>query len=202
MAVCSHGTYKHIPGDFPEYGPPQTEYVGTTADGTGSVFRVGAPVYPVVAFYINGAGQENYTFQLQGTSLSPATLLWREQSDFNCRGTLDVKTDPANPSFTLYAAEPSATAFAMSSATPGMSPSSSAISTSVSCQTDVGTLHAAVDAYIADHNGLGSLQTGEMIGRDLETLVSAGYLRTDQVSCSSITLTGPDASGQITITGR
>lgn len=112
-AICNHGTYRHIPGDFPEYGPPQTVYVGTMPDGIGSVYRVEAPAQSVTAFYVNGAGQLNYIFQLQGHSMDPARLLWREESDANCRGTLTVKTDPANSEFTLYAAEPSDAAFAM-----------------------------------------------------------------------------------------
>ena len=112
-AICNHGTYRHIPGDFPEYGPPQTLYVGTTPDGIGSVYRVEAPAPSVTAFYVNGAGQLNYIFQLQGDSMDPARMLWREESDANCRGTLTVKTDPADSAFTLYAAEPSDAAFAM-----------------------------------------------------------------------------------------
>ncbi|HEV2218430.1 MAG TPA: hypothetical protein VGV88_12770 [Candidatus Dormibacteraeota bacterium] len=112
-AICNHGTYRHIPGDFPEYGPPQTLYVGTTPDGIGSVYRVEAPAPSVTEFYVNGGGQLNYVFQLQGDLIDPARLLWREDSDANCRGTLTVKTDPANSAFTLYAAEPSDAAFAM-----------------------------------------------------------------------------------------
>lgn len=112
-AICNHGTYRHIPGDFPEYGPPQTVYVGTMPDGIGSVYRVEAPAPWVTAFYVNGAGQLNYVFQLQGELMDPARLLWREGSDANCRGTLTVKTDPADSTFTLYAAEPSDAAFAM-----------------------------------------------------------------------------------------
>lgn len=112
-AICNHGTYRHIPGDFPEYGPPETLYVGTMPDGIGSVYRVEAPAPSVTAFYVNGAGQLNFIFQLQGNLMDPARLLWREQSDANCRGTLTVQTDPANSAFTLYAAEPSDAAFAM-----------------------------------------------------------------------------------------
>lgn len=112
-AICNHGAYRHIPGDFPEYGPPQTVYVGAMPDGIGSVYRVEAPAPSVTAFYVTGAGQLNYVFQLQGDSTDPARLLWREQSDANCRGTLEVMTDPADSAFTLYAAEPSDAAFAM-----------------------------------------------------------------------------------------
>lgn len=110
-AICNRGTYRHIPGDFPEYGPPQTLYVGSTPDGIGSVYRVEAPAAYVTAFYVNGGGQLNYVFVLQGDSVDPASLLWREQSDFDCRGTLTVETDPADQFFTLYAAEPADAAF-------------------------------------------------------------------------------------------
>jgi len=53
-AICNRGTYLHIPGDFPEYGPPQTLYVGTTPDGHGSVFRVEAPAASVTYFLRRG----------------------------------------------------------------------------------------------------------------------------------------------------
>jgi hypothetical protein len=117
-AICNHGTYDHIPGDFPEYGPPQTLYVGTTPDGHGSVFRVQAQAPSVALFFANGAGQINYVFLLQGTSTDPASLLWREQSDFNCRGTMSVQTDPADPGYTIYSAEPSDAAYAYPSHLP------------------------------------------------------------------------------------
>ena len=64
------------------------------------------------------AGQLNFVFQLQGNSTDPAHMLWREQSDYNCRGILDVKTDPANYDFTIYSAEPSDAAFAIPSSSP------------------------------------------------------------------------------------
>ncbi|HKV89067.1 MAG TPA: hypothetical protein VJT78_13820 [Candidatus Dormibacteraeota bacterium] len=117
-SICSHGAYRHMPGDFPEYGPPQTLYVGTTPDGIGSVYRVQASGWQVSEFYIAGAGQLNYVFSLQGSSIDPATLLWREQSDFNCRGTLNVETDPSNSFFTVYAAEPSDAAYAWPTQSP------------------------------------------------------------------------------------
>jgi len=104
-AICNRGTYLHIPGDFPEYGPPQTLYVGTTPDGRGSVFRV-------------GAGQVNYVFQLRTIDTAGAHLLWREQSDFNCRGTMTVQTDPADGAYTIYSAEPADVAYAYPSSTP------------------------------------------------------------------------------------
>ena len=56
-AICNRGTYLHIPGDFPEFGPPQTLYVGTTPDGHGSIFRVEAPPATVTYFYAAGAGR-------------------------------------------------------------------------------------------------------------------------------------------------
>ncbi|TMC89840.1 MAG: hypothetical protein E6J12_08650 [Chloroflexi bacterium] len=115
-ATCNRGTYRHIPGDFPEFG--STIFVGTTPDGIGSVYRVQAAAPNVTDFYMNGAGQLNYVFQLLGNSTDPAHLLWREQSDYNCRGTLDVKTDPADYDFTLYSAEPSDAAYAIPSSSP------------------------------------------------------------------------------------
>ena len=118
QAICAQGRYKHLPGDFPEFGPPQTLYVGTTPDGIGSVFRVLAPAPNVTLFYMDGAGQLNYVFELQGNATDPGHLLWREQSDYNCRGTMDVKTDPADFNFTLYSAEPSNEAYALPSSSP------------------------------------------------------------------------------------
>ena len=115
-AICNRDTYRHIPGDFPEFGP--TTFVGTTPDGIGSVYRTQAPAPNVTDFYMNGAGQLNFVFQLQGNSTDPAHMLWREQSDYNCRGILDVKTDPANYDFTIYSAEPSDAAFAIPSSSP------------------------------------------------------------------------------------
>jgi hypothetical protein len=117
-AICNRGTYVHIPGDFPEYGPPQTLYVGTTPDGHGSVFRVQAPAASVTYFYAAGAGQVNYVFHLQTIDTDGAHLLWREQSDFNCRGTMTVQTDPADGAYTIYSAEPSDAAYAYPSASP------------------------------------------------------------------------------------
>jgi hypothetical protein len=117
-AICNRGTYVHIPGDFPEYGPPQTLYVGTTPDGHGSVFRVQAPAASVTYFYAAGAGQVNYVFHLQTIATDGAHLLWREQSDFNCRGTMTVQTDPADGAFTIYSAEPADAAYAYPSASP------------------------------------------------------------------------------------
>jgi len=118
QAICNHGTYNHIPGDFPEYGPPQTLYVGTTPSGHGSVFRVRAPADSVTNFYANGAGQVNYIFYVQTASTNPARLLWREQSDFQCRGTLVIQSDPADPDYTIYAAEPSTAAYSFPSTNP------------------------------------------------------------------------------------
>ena len=117
-AICNRGTYVHIPGDFPEYGPPQTLYVGTTPDGHGSVFRVEAPAPTVTYFYAAGAGQVNYEFQLLTIATDGAHLLWREQSDFNCRGTMTVQTDPADGAFTIYSAEPADAAYAYPSSSP------------------------------------------------------------------------------------
>lgn len=117
-AVCNKGAYVHIPGDFPEYGPPQTLYVGATPDGIGSVFRVRASGTAVALFYANGAGQLNYVFQLQGHSTDPAHFLWREQSDFNCRGTMTVETDPASFQYAIYSAEPADAAFTFPSSNP------------------------------------------------------------------------------------
>src|SRR5690348_8777727 len=117
-AICNRGTYVHIPGDFPEYGPPQTLYVGTTPDGHGSVFRVQASAASVTYFYAAGAGQVNYVFHLQTITTEGAHLLWREQSDFNCRGTMTVQTDPADGAFTIYTAEPADAAYAFPSASP------------------------------------------------------------------------------------
>ena len=108
----------HIPGDFPEYGPPQTLYVGTTPSGHGSVFRVGAPADSVIYFYANGAGQVNYLFYVQSDLPGMADLLWREQSDYRCRGTLAIQPDPADATYTLYTAEPSAAAYSFPSTNP------------------------------------------------------------------------------------
>ena len=117
-AICNRGTYLHIPGDFPEYGPPQTLYVGTTPDGHGSVFRVEAPAPTVTYFYAAGAGQVNYVFELRTIATDGAHLLWREQSDFNCRGTMTVQTDPADGAYTIYSAEPADAAYAYPSSSP------------------------------------------------------------------------------------
>ncbi len=117
-AICNQGTYDHIPGDFPEYGPPQTFYVGTTPDGHGSVFRVQAPAYSVTYFYAAGAGQINYVFELQTIASDGAHLLWREQSDFKCRGTMSVQTDPADGAFTIYSAQPADAAYSYPSPSP------------------------------------------------------------------------------------
>jgi hypothetical protein len=88
-------------------------YVGTTPSGHGSVFRVLAPADSVTYFYANGAGQLNYVFRLQTDSADAARLLWREQSDFQCRGTLVIQPDPADLDYTLYAAEPSRDAYSL-----------------------------------------------------------------------------------------
>jgi hypothetical protein len=117
-AICDRGTYLHIPGDFPEYGPPQTLYVGTTPDGHGSVFRVQAPVADVTYFYAAGAGQVNYLFELRTIDTDGAHLLWREQSDFNCRGTMTAQTDAADSAYTIYTAEPADAAYAYPSSGP------------------------------------------------------------------------------------
>ena len=117
-AICNRGTYLQIPGDFPEYGPPQTLYVGTTPDGRGSVFRVEAPAPTVTYFYAAGAGQVIYVFQLRTIDTAGAHLLWREQSDFNCRGTMTVQTDPADGAYTIYSAEPADAAYAYPSSSP------------------------------------------------------------------------------------
>ncbi len=117
-AICNQGTYEHLPGDFPEYGPPQTLYVGTAPDGHGSVFRVQAPAASVTYFYAAGAGQVNYLFELQTIARDGAHLLWREQSDFNCRGTMSVQTDPADGAFTIYSAQPADAAYSYPSSSP------------------------------------------------------------------------------------
>jgi hypothetical protein len=118
QAICNHGTYVHIPGDFPEFGPPQTLYVGTTPSGHGSVFRVGAQADSVIYFYANGAGQVNYVFYVQSEAPNTALLLWREQSDFKCRGTLAIQPDPADADYTIYSVEPSTAAYSFPSTTP------------------------------------------------------------------------------------
>ncbi|HET9052402.1 MAG TPA: hypothetical protein VFO60_11930 [Candidatus Dormibacteraeota bacterium] len=110
-AVCSSGTYRHIPGDYPEFGPPQTMGVGSAPDGIGSVFRVRASAQSVVAFYEHGAGQLNYVFKPRGGGGDPGQLWWWEQTDTNCRGTLDIAADPADGSYTLYSATLSDSAF-------------------------------------------------------------------------------------------
>src|SRR5438034_8838434 len=80
-------------------------------DGHGSVFRVEAPAATVTYFYAAGAGQVNYVFELRTIDTAGAHLLWREQSHFNCRGTMTVQTDPADGAYTIYSAEPADAAY-------------------------------------------------------------------------------------------
>jgi hypothetical protein len=72
----------------------------------------------VTYFYAAGAGQTNYVFELLTISTDGAHMLWREQSDFNCRGIMGVQTDPADGAYTIYSAEPADAAYAYPSTSP------------------------------------------------------------------------------------
>jgi hypothetical protein len=72
----------------------------------------------VTYFYAAGGGQVNYVFELRTISTDGAHLLWREQSDFNCRGTMSVQTDPADGAYTIYSAEPADAAYSYPSTSP------------------------------------------------------------------------------------
>lgn len=66
---------------------------------------------------------------------------------------------------------------------------------SAACSTDTKTVQTAVDSYINDNGGLGSLTTGNMLTGDIATLHTAGYLHQSTVSCGTMTLTANGSNG-------
>ena len=73
---------------------------------------------------------------------------------------------------------------------------------SAACGTEVATVQTAVDAYVDDHHGGGTLTVGDMTRGDIQALVSSAYLRPFSPACSTLVLNGPDAAGHYTVSGR
>lgn len=79
---------------------------------------------------------------------------------------------------------------------------------SSACGTDLQTIQTAVGAYVSDHGGPGQLVVGDMTAPQgaepasaLTLLQQAGLIHENTTSCGTLTLSGPDAEGGLTVSG-